>query len=158
MPCYDRTREDSEHLKRRIALVRRNFNHQEIDAIFENEIYENMSWKQLKQKELELEKSKEEFELEKKNFESQIQETIQEAEDKKAEIIQETELRKKLFDSSGLGVISRKVQLVVDSAEKQGLTDETLCLFLYYEDGCWKSTSGFFRAKAEELLKKLGDS
>lgn len=159
---WDRQFENQEFKIRRVAMIRQGKNHAEIDQIFlaeiENEVYSKMSYSEIQEGKRLLEQQKEQFEETKKLWETHVQESLQEYEDKKAKIIQECELRQRLFDSSGLGVIAKKVQFVCESAEKQGLTDETLVLCLYFENGEWKSTSGSFREKASDLMKKLGDS
>lgn len=147
--------ESQEYKKRRVALIRKNFSHPEINAIFLAEKYETFDWKIIQQRQLDLEKAQEEFEQQKALALKEIQESLEEAEDKKAEIIQETEIRKKLFDESGLGLVSRKIQFITETVEKQGLTDETIVLFLYFEDNQWKSMSASFQEKAEDLMKKL---
>jgi hypothetical protein len=154
---WDMQNESQEYKKRRVALIRKNFSHPEINAIFLAEKYETFDWKIIQQRQLDLEKAKEQFEQQKSDALKEIQETKQKAEDELAQVIQETELRQKLFDSSGLNLVARKIQFITETVEKQGLENETIIVFLYLEDGQWKSHNATYPVKSEIAIKKLNE-
>ncbi|MGD0160774.1 MAG: hypothetical protein ABSB89_10830 [Candidatus Bathyarchaeia archaeon] len=132
MPKWNRTREDENHLKRRIQLVRQGFNHDQIDQQFSNEKEENLTLAQVREKERQLELGFEELENQKKLFETYVQETSLTLDNLEAQI----KTKKQIIDETNLNVSLRKLNFFMKEAQKD-FEDSTLVCFLYLENGKW---------------------